>query len=109
MAPQYGHRDIVQQTLGEKLVWIYIDAPLEVCIQRDPKGLYRRAQAGKLDKLINYPFDAPRQEELENYIDTVGQNVEVASQKILGLVQTILNLTFSEAIIQGIAGGLTGV
>jgi adenylyl-sulfate kinase len=89
MAPQYGHRDIVQQTLGEKLVWIYIDAPLEVCIQRDPKGLYRRAQAGKLDKLINYPFDAPRQEERENYIDTVGQNVEVASRKILDLVQAV--------------------
>jgi adenylyl-sulfate kinase len=94
MAPQNGHRDIVRQTLGENLVWIYIDAPLEVCIQRDPKGLYRRAQDGKLDKLINYPFDAPRLDEREHYIDTVAQNIEVASRKILELVQRVSNLSF---------------
>jgi len=90
MAPQHGHRDIVRQILGEKLTWIHIHAPLEVCIQRDPKGLYRRAQAGKLDQLINYPFDAPRPDEKEHHIDTVEHDVAGAAQKILTVVQTIL-------------------
>jgi bifunctional enzyme CysN/CysC len=90
MAPQHGHRDIVRQILGEKLTWIHIHAPLEVCIQRDPKGLYRRAQAGKLDQLINYPFDAPRADEKEHHIDTVEHDVAGAAQKILTVVQTIL-------------------
>ncbi|HZT23645.1 MAG TPA: adenylyl-sulfate kinase [Verrucomicrobiae bacterium] len=39
MAPQHSQRDIAAQVLGERLVWIYVHAPLEVCIRRDPKGL----------------------------------------------------------------------
>lgn len=91
MAPQHRQRDIVAQTLGERLVWIYIHAPLEVCIRRDPKGLYRRAEAGQLDRLLNFPFEVPRPQEREHFIDTVAQNVESASQSILKLVQACLS------------------
>ena len=90
MAPQHAHRDIAAKILGKSLVWIYVHAPLEVCIQRDPKGLYLRAQAGQLDKLINYPFDAPRPHESGYYIDTVAQNVEVASENLLKIVRVVL-------------------
>lgn len=91
MAPEHSQRDIVVQTLGERLTWIYVHAPLDVCIRRDPKGLYQRAQAGKLDKLINYPFDVPRPNEREHYIDTVAQNIEAASHAVLEIVQTSLS------------------
>jgi adenylylsulfate kinase-like enzyme len=91
MAPQYGHRDIVERVLGGRLVWIYVHAPLEACIQRDPKGLYRRALAGRLDNLLDFPFDAPRRREREHSVDTVAQNVESASQSILELVQATLS------------------
>lgn len=91
MAPQHSQRDIVAKSLGERLVWIYVHAPLEVCIQRDPKGLYHRAQAGQLDKLLNFPFDVPRPHERENFVDTVAQNVENASQSVLELVQACLS------------------
>lgn len=91
MAPEHAHRDMVTKILGDRLTWIYVHAPLDVCIGRDPKGLYRRAQAGKLDKLINYPFDVPRPHEREHYIDTVARNVEAATQDILVIVQTTLS------------------
>jgi adenylylsulfate kinase len=91
MAPQHAHRDAVAKVLGARLVWIYIHAPLDVCIQRDPKGLYHRAQEGKLDKLLNFPFDVPRPHEREFFVDTVAQNVESASQSILELAQDCLN------------------
>jgi adenylylsulfate kinase-like enzyme len=90
MAPQYNHRDIVSKVLGERLVWIYVHAPLDICIQRDPKGLYHRAQSGKLDKLLNFPFDAPRPQENKNLIDTVAQNVESASRSVLELARAYL-------------------
>lgn len=91
MAPQHCQRNIVKQTLDGRLTWIYVHAPLDVRIKRNPKGLYQRAQAGKLDKLINYPFDAPRPHEREHYTDTVAQNVETASQEILDIVQAALS------------------
>jgi adenylylsulfate kinase len=90
MAPEHAHRDVVAKILGARLTWIYVHAPLEICIQRDPKGLYKRAQAGTLDKLINYPFDVPRPHEREHYIDTVAQNIETATQEILDIINVSL-------------------
>ncbi len=90
MAPQCSHRDLVSNILGERLVWIYVHASLEVCIQRDPKGLYHRAQAGQLDKLLNFPFDAPRPHERGNFIDTVAEDVESASKQVHDLVESLL-------------------
>ena len=91
MAPEHSQRDLVKKILGDQLTWIYVHAPLDICMQRDPKGLYRRAQAGKLDKLINYPFDVPRPDEREHYIDTVAQSIEAATQDILEVVQAKLS------------------
>jgi adenylylsulfate kinase-like enzyme len=87
MAPQYSHRDIVAKILGERLKWIYVHATIEVCIQRDPKGLYHRAQAGQLDKLLNFPFDPPRPGESVNFVDTVKQDVAGASDFVWDIIQ----------------------
>ncbi|MEI6078755.1 MAG: adenylyl-sulfate kinase [Verrucomicrobiota bacterium] len=91
MAPEYAQRDRVSQVLGGKLVWFYVDAPLEVCMARDPKGIYKRAQAGQLQQLIDYPFDAPRPHERGNHVDTITQNVEESYQGILAVVKSHLN------------------
>lgn len=91
MAPQHAHRDAVIRVLGSRLVWFYIHAPLDVCIQRDPKGLYGRAKAGTVKDLTNYPFDVPRPGEKENFIDTVAQNIEGCFQSILETARTNLN------------------
>jgi adenylylsulfate kinase len=64
MAPQHSQRDVVSKVLGQRLVWIYIHAPLDVCIARDPKGLYQRAKTGKVLDLLSFPFEVPRPDEL---------------------------------------------
>lgn len=87
MAPEYQHRDLVTQIVGDQLVWFYIDAPLAVCMERDPKGIYRRAQAGQVKQLLDYPFDEPRPQEAGNYIDTVTEDVAACEQRILELAQ----------------------
>jgi adenylylsulfate kinase-like enzyme len=87
MAPQHGHRDIVSKVLGERLVWIYIHATMDVCVQRDHKGLYHRAQAGKLDLLLNFPFDEPRPEERKNFIDTVKHDIHGSAKSVREVVQ----------------------
>src|SRR5665213_2762028 len=91
MAPQHGQRDIVARVLENRLVWIYVHAPLDVCIKRDPKGLYHREQEGKLGNLLNFPFDTPRPPEREHFIDTVAQNEESAAKSVLELVQVHLS------------------
>jgi adenylyl-sulfate kinase len=91
MAPQHSQRDIVQKVLEQRLVWIYIHAPLDVCIRRDPKGLYNRAKAGAIKNLLDFPFQVPRPHERENYIDTVAQNVDGCYDTLLELTQSHLS------------------
>jgi adenylyl-sulfate kinase len=91
MAPEHQHRDLVSGILGANLVWIYIHAPLAVCIERDPKGIYRRAQAGQVKLLIDYPFEPPRPQESRHFIDTSIQNVNDCYQAVLDVTKTQLN------------------
>ena len=87
MAPEHQQRDLVSQILGDKLVWFYIHAPLDVCMARDPKGIYKRALEGQIKQLLNYPFEAPRPVEQENYINTIAQNTEECYQSILAVAK----------------------
>jgi adenylylsulfate kinase-like enzyme len=91
MAPEHVQRDVVAKVLGQRLVWFLIHAPLGVCIQRDPKGLYRRAKIGEMQNLLDFPFDTPRPHENKYCIDTVTQNVEGCYQSILGIAQEQLS------------------
>ena len=91
MAPEYSQRDLVGGILGPSLVWFYIHAPLAVCIERDPKGIYRRAKDGQIKLLTDYPFETPRPQEIHNYIDTSVQNVDDCYQAILEATKTHLN------------------
>lgn len=45
---------------------IFVDTPLEVCEQRDPKGLYKKARAGQLSNFtgITSPYEPPQQPEI---------------------------------------------
>ncbi len=90
MAPEHQQRDLVAKILGERLQWFYIHAPLEVCVARDPKGLYQRARAGQVKQLTDYPFDVPRPQESSNQINTVNQTVAQCAEEILAVVKTQL-------------------
>lgn len=87
MAPEHQQRDLVTKILADNLVWFYIHAPLDVCMQRDPKGIYKRALEGKIQQLINYPFDVPRPQERENYINTTAHGAEDCYLEILEAVK----------------------
>jgi adenylylsulfate kinase-like enzyme len=91
MAPEHQQRDMVTRILGDKLMWFYIHAPLDICMQRDPKGLYKRALDGQVKQLINYPFEVPRPQEQENYINTVAQGIEDSYLEILEAVKARLS------------------
>jgi adenylylsulfate kinase-like enzyme len=56
-------RELLEQ--GE-FIEVFVDTPLEVCISRDPKGLYEKAKAGAIKHFtgIDSPYEAPEQPEL---------------------------------------------
>lgn len=51
---------------GIEFIEVYLDCPLEVCEQRDPKGLYRKARTGRLESFtgIDSSYEAPQEPEI---------------------------------------------
>ena len=66
ISPFRSVRDQVRLGMGERFVEIYLDAPLEVCVERDPKGLYAKAFAGEIASFtgVSDPYEPPRAPEL---------------------------------------------
>jgi bifunctional enzyme CysN/CysC len=62
---------------------VFVDAPLEVCEERDPKGLYARARAGEIKGLtgIDAPYQVPAQPDLVLHSST--ETVEVAVERVM--------------------------
>ena len=62
---------------------VFVDAPLEVCEQRDPKGLYAKARANEIPEFtgISSPYEAPLNAEV--VVKTGELNVQESISKIL--------------------------
>jgi len=62
---------------------VYCKAPLEVCEERDPKGLYKKARAGQIPEFtgIDSPYEEPQTPEI--VVDTQHQSVDECVQTIL--------------------------
>ncbi|MBL7858485.1 MAG: adenylyl-sulfate kinase [Cyclobacteriaceae bacterium] len=63
ISPFQADRDQVKSIVGEEnYIEIFVDTPIEVCEQRDVKGLYKKARAGEVKNFtgIDSPYEAPR-------------------------------------------------
>jgi bifunctional enzyme CysN/CysC len=67
ISPFAAERRMVRELVDEgEFIEIFVDTPLEACIARDPKGLYRRALAGEIKNFtgVDQPYEAPETPEL---------------------------------------------
>ena len=66
---------------------IYCNASLEVCEERDVKGLYKRARAGEVKEFtgISSPYEIPEKPELE--VNTGQQSLDACVMDVINLLQ----------------------
>ena len=66
IAPYREIREEVRHRIGD-FVQVYVNAPLEVCEERDVKGLYKKARAGEIKNFtgIDDPYEAPLNPDIE--------------------------------------------
>jgi bifunctional enzyme CysN/CysC len=67
ISPFRAERDSLRELVGaDEFVEIFVDAPLEECIRRDPKGLYAAALAGKIKNFtgVDSPYEPPEKPEI---------------------------------------------
>jgi adenylyl-sulfate kinase len=72
--------------VGLAFIEVFVDAPLEVCRERDPKGLYGRACAGELRDMtgVDSPYEPPARPDL--VLRSGEETVEVSVERVLGLL-----------------------
>ena len=92
ISPFRAERDAIAaraEEMGTPFAEIFVNAPLAICEQRDPKGLYRRARAGELANLtgVGAPYESPQAPALELHTD-----VESVAQSLEKLVALALRL-----------------
>ena len=88
ISPYRGDRDAARATLGEgNFFEIFCDTPIEICEQRDPKGLYKKARAGELKGFtgIDDPYEAPLKPEL--VLDAAKVKPEEAAVRLIELLE----------------------
>jgi adenylylsulfate kinase len=66
ISPFKEARDQVRRNIGQDFVEVYVDAPIEVCAERDVKGLYKKAFAGEIPQFtgVSDPYEPPAAPEL---------------------------------------------
>ena len=68
ISPYRSERELAREIMGERrFIEVYVNAPLEICEQRDPKGLYAKARTNELKEFtgISAPYEEPVRPELE--------------------------------------------
>ena len=81
-------RDAVRAMLAPgQFVEVYVRAPLSVCEQRDPKGLYKKARAGEIIGFtgIDDPYEEPLKAEL--VVDSASQAAEQLADQVIGWLE----------------------
>jgi len=99
ISPYRIDRDRVRATMKPgDFIEIFVDAPLEVCEARDPKGLYKKARAGELKGFtgIDDPYEPPLQPEI--HLDAANHSPEE-------LADVVINYLREKGIIGATPGG----
>lgn len=95
ISPYQEDRDIAREIIGDGFHEVFVDAALNVCEDRDPKGLYKRARAGEIPEFtgISAPYEAPVQPEL--IVDTGQLLIEPSVHRVLDHVEAHFTLNQS--------------
>jgi adenylylsulfate kinase len=88
ISPYRADRDQVRAIMqAGDFVEVFVDCPLDVCEQRDVKGLYQKARAGQIPEFtgISAPYEAPLEPELT--INTANQSVEESVRQVIAALE----------------------
>jgi adenylylsulfate kinase len=88
ISPFRGDRDMVRSIVKEsEFIEVFVNTPLDVCEQRDPKGLYKKARAGEIKFFtgIDSPYEAPEKAEIE--ILSAGRTVDDCANEVIAWLQ----------------------
>lgn len=89
ISPYRADRDKVRALMGQGgFIEVYVNASLETCEARDPKGLYKKARAGEIKSFtgISDPYEAPEKPEL--VLDSNNKGIDELSNEVIAYLKS---------------------
>ena len=89
ISPFRSERRMARELLGAgEFIEVFVDTPIDVCMARDPKGLYRKARDGEIKNFtgIDSPYEAPETADLT--LHTVGTDPATLAEKVVEYLRT---------------------
>jgi adenylyl-sulfate kinase len=89
ISPYRATREEVRRTIGN-FIEVYVDTPLSICEDRDPKGLYKRARAGQIQSFtgIDDPYEPPLTPAVR--CDTEHRSIKTNTDEVLSAILQFL-------------------
>ena len=95
ISPYKEARDQVRRDIGDDFIEVFVDCPVEVCAERDVKGLYKKAYAGEIKEFtgVSDPYEAPAAPEL-----TLRTNEEDAAESAKRVIMKLEELGYLDPV-----------
>lgn len=92
VSPFRVDRAAARDLLGVDMIEAFVDAPLDTCEQRDPKGLYKKARAGQIPEFtgISSPYEPPEQPDVR---------LRTADMSVAGCAETLIHCLRERGIV----------
>jgi len=85
ISPYIEDRKMAKNIIGENFIELFIDCPIEKCIEKDVKGLYQKALTGKINNFIGIaktnPYEPPLNPDI--IINTHQESIEESTKKVI--------------------------
>lgn len=97
VSPYRAAREAARQTIGD-FVEVFVAPPLEACVTRDTKGLYKKALAGEILQFtgVSDPYEPPENPELT--LDTTTMDVPTAVRRVKAKLNELGYLEFAPSV-----------
>ena len=84
ISPYSDDRNLARKLIGEDFIEIFVNTSIDECIERDPKGLYKKAISGEIKGFtgIDAPYEEPQNPEIEINSMTVEESVNFIINKL---------------------------
>ncbi len=88
ISPYRSDRDRARVAAGDAFHEVYVEADLQTCEERDPKGLYKKARAGEIADFtgISAPYEVPSEPELA--VDTAANDIQACVDQVVKYIES---------------------
>jgi adenylylsulfate kinase len=89
VSPFEADRRMVREIVGKSFVEVFVDCPVEICEQRDTKGLYKKARSGEIKDFtgISSPYQRPKNADL--VLETGTRTIDECMRTLIGMIDEI--------------------